>query len=96
MKGSSRHGFPIWFVLGDLDEFKRINDTFGYVAGDAVLRIFAEILRQGTRASDMCGRLGGDEFLTVITHVSTENIELNVNRYRGRFSSLSVPFLVVA
>lgn len=92
LKGSSRHGFPIWFVLADLDAFKQVNDTFGHAAGDAVLRTFAETLKQGTRASDMCGRLGGDEFLTVITHVSAENIELTANRFCAQFSSLSFPF----
>lgn len=92
LKGSSRHGFPIWMILGDLDHFKQVNDTFGHAAGDAVLRTFAETLKQGTRASDMCGRLGGDEFLMVITHVSGEKIELMVNRFREQFSSLSFPF----
>ena len=92
LEGASRHGFPIWMVLGDLDCFKQVNDTFGHTAGDAVLRTFAETLKQGTRASDMCGRLGGDEFLMVVTHVSAENIKLIVNRFREQFSSLSFPF----
>jgi two-component system, cell cycle response regulator len=92
LQSSSRHGFPIWMVLGDLDCFKRVNDSFGHAAGDAVLRTFAETLKEGTRASDMCGRLGGDEFLTVITYVSAANIELTVNRFRERFSSLSFSF----
>jgi len=92
LEGASRHGFPIWMVLGDLDCFKQVNDTFGHAAGDAVLRTFAETLKHGTRASDICGRLGGDEFLTVMTHVSAENIELTVNRFREQFASLSFPF----
>lgn len=92
LKGSSRHGFPIWVVLADLDGFKQVNDTFGHAAGDAVLRTFAETLRKQTRASDMCGRLGGDEFLMVITHVSAENIQLAVNRFREQFFRLSFPF----
>ena len=79
-------------VLGDLDCFKQVNGTFGHAAGDAVLRTFAEILEHRTRASDMCGLLGGDEFLMVITHVSAKNIELAVNRFRAQFSSLSFPF----
>jgi diguanylate cyclase (GGDEF)-like protein len=92
LEGSSRHGFPIWIVLSDLDAFKEINDTFGHAAGDAVLRAFAETLKKGTRASDMCGRLAGDEFVIVITHVSAENIELAVNRFREQFSRLWFPF----
>ena len=92
LNGSSRHGFPIWFVLGDLDEFKSINDTFGHAAGDAVLRTFADILRRGTRACDVCGRLGGDEFLIVISHGGAAGVEMAVNRLREQLSILSFPF----
>jgi diguanylate cyclase (GGDEF)-like protein len=91
-KGASRHGFPLWVVLCDLDSFKEINDTFGHEAGDTVLRTFAGNLRKLTRISDMCGRLGGDEFLIVISHVNGDNIELAINRFRELFCSLSFPF----
>jgi len=90
--GAARHGFPVWVVLADLDEFKEINDTFGHEAGDTVLRTFADILRRLTRISDMCGRLGGDEFLIVISHVSAGNIDLAINRFRELFAALSFPF----
>ena len=93
MKGASRHGFPLWVVLGDLDSFKEINDSFGHAAGDIVLRTFADTLKKGTRDSDMCGRLGGDEFLLVISHVSAENVDMAVNRFREQFSALSFPFV---
>jgi len=83
----------VWVVLADIDSFKDINDSFGHEAGDSVLRTFADTLRRGTRESDMCGRLGGDEFLLVISHVKAENIELTVNRFREQFSSLSFPFI---
>jgi diguanylate cyclase (GGDEF)-like protein len=92
LNGAARHGFPVWVVLGDLDSFKEINDTFGHEAGDTVLRTFADTLRRLTRISDMCGRLGGDEFLIVISHVSGDNIELAINRFRELFYSLSFPF----
>jgi two-component system, cell cycle response regulator len=92
LNGAARHGFPVWVVLGDLDSFKEINDSFGHEAGDTVLRTFADTLRRLTRISDMCGRLGGDEFLIVISHVSAVNIELAINRFRELFGSLSFPF----
>lgn len=92
LRGAKRHRFPIWVVLGDLDSFKEINDTFGHEAGDIVLRTFADTLRRLTRISDMCGRLGGDEFLVVISHVSATNIDVAINRFRELFASLSFPF----
>jgi diguanylate cyclase (GGDEF)-like protein len=91
LRGAARHGFPLWVVLGDIDNFKTINDTFGHDAGDIVLKTFAEVLKKNTRASDMCGRLGGDEFVLVVTHVEGGYIEDTVNRFREQFAALSFP-----
>jgi two-component system, cell cycle response regulator len=91
MRGAARHGFPLWVVLGDIDSFKTINDTFGHDAGDIVLKTFADLLKRNTRASDICGRLGGDEFLLVLTHVETEHLEGTINRFREQFAALSFP-----
>jgi len=91
LRGAARHGYSLWVVLGDIDSFKSINDTFGHDAGDIVLKTFAEVLKKSTRGSDICGRLGGDEFLLVITHVEVENVEATVNRFREQFAALSFP-----
>jgi two-component system, cell cycle response regulator len=91
LRGAARHGFPFWVVVGDIDNFKTINDTFGHDAGDIVLQTFAGVLKKNTRASDICGRLGGDEFLLVLTHVQPESVEAAVNRFRGQFAALSFP-----
>ena len=92
LRGSMRHGFPLWVVVGDIDSFKAVNDSFGHDAGDVVLQGFADVLKKNTRAADMCGRLGGDEFLLVLTYVQKDKIEKTVNRFRERFASLSFPF----
>jgi two-component system, cell cycle response regulator len=91
LRGAARHGFSLWVVVGDIDNFKRINDTFGHDAGDIVLQTFAAVLKKNTRASDICGRLGGDEFLLVITHGAVEAVEETVNRFREQFAALSFP-----
>ena len=78
LRGAARHGFPLWVTHADLDSFKGINDTFGHEAGDAVLQKFAEILKAHTRASDICGRMGGDEFLIVMTHVEPRYIQSTI------------------
>jgi diguanylate cyclase (GGDEF)-like protein len=57
-----RHQRPFAVLIADLDHFKRINDTHGHLAGDDVLRQFAELLRQESRQFDLVGRLGGEEF----------------------------------
>jgi two-component system, cell cycle response regulator len=87
LRGAARHGFSLWVVHADIDSFKDINDGYGHDAGDTVLRRFAEVLKTGTRASDICGRMGGDEFLVVLTHVQRKDIELTVNHLRKEFAS---------
>ena len=86
LRGAARHGFPYWVVLADLDSFKSINDTYGHVSGDTLLQKFAEILKTVIRSSDICGRLGGDEFLLVITHVEAGSIIKTVERFREKLA----------
>jgi len=92
LHGASRHGFPLWVIHADLDSFKQINDSYGHNAGDMVLQKFAELLRNRTRASDACGRMGGDEFLLILTHVDSEHIQPVVDRLRSQFASSDFSF----
>ena len=63
---ASRRGAPVSVLMGDLDHFKTINDSFGHAAGDAVLRETSRRLKAGVRAYDSLGRLGGEEFIAVL------------------------------
>ena len=85
LSAAARHDFDIWVVMADLDLFKKVNDTYGHDGGDTVLKSFSEILKANTRQSDMCARLGGEEFLVVITHSDKEGVETLVERIRGQF-----------
>lgn len=53
-------------ILADIDHFKRVNDTWGHDVGDAVLRAFAEMLREHVRDCDLVARLGGEEFIVLL------------------------------
>lgn len=82
LSGAVRHGFPLWVVMADLDRFKTVNDTFGHEAGDAVLREFSAILKANTRASNICGRIGGEEFVLVLAHVDRPGVQTAIERIR--------------
>jgi diguanylate cyclase (GGDEF)-like protein len=63
---SGRSGQPLIALMADLDGFKPINDRFGHMAGDAVLRQAAARMRASVRRYDAVGRYGGEEFLMVL------------------------------
>lgn len=67
-----KDGYSALFVL-DLDYFKQANDTMGHIVGDQILQESALILKTVTRNHDICGRLGGDEFLLYIEHAEDLN-----------------------
>jgi diguanylate cyclase (GGDEF)-like protein len=63
---SRRSGQPLIVLMADLDGFKQVNDQFGHIAGDSVLRQAAELMRNALRRYDAVGRYGGEEFLIVL------------------------------
>ena len=78
-----RFGRPFTVALLDCDGFKGINDRGGHLAGDEVLRRIGFALRQHTRRYDCVGRLGGDEFLLVLSEVDREDAALVAERLRA-------------
>ncbi len=69
-------------ILLDIDHFKRINDTYGHFAGDAVLRETAARLRSNIRPYDQVGRYGGEEFLVVLPNCDLEQAHQQAERMR--------------
>jgi diguanylate cyclase (GGDEF)-like protein/PAS domain S-box-containing protein len=77
-----RGGWPFGVLYMDIDDFKLVNDTFGHEAGDQVLRMVARTLDANSRYFDVVGRWGGEEFIAVIHHLTSENLEEIAERLR--------------
>jgi diguanylate cyclase (GGDEF)-like protein len=77
-----RMGRDASLLFFDLDDFKRINDTFGHAEGDRALSTFAAALRESLRESDVIGRLGGDEFVALLTDAGDDETRHALDRVR--------------
>ncbi|PII16235.1 diguanylate cyclase [Stenotrophomonas indicatrix] len=76
----------------DLDRFKPVNDTFGHLAGDAVLWAVASVLRHGVRDSDVVARLGGDEFAVILSGCSPRRAARIGGELLQTLANLSIPW----
>ncbi len=82
---------PLSVVLADLDGFKEVNDEHGHAVGDAVLRAFAEVLRDTLRESDLAGRWGGEEFLLLLPGADKEGAAQLAERVRIGLAARRIP-----
>ncbi len=77
---SERHKFSFTLCLMDVDHFKKVNDTFGHMAGDRVLAYFGKLLRKRFRVEDLRGRWGGEEFILAFKHERKDTMQKALNR----------------
>jgi len=92
------NALPMACLLLDIDHFKRINDTYGHAAGDAVLRQLAELLKRASRAEDLVFRYGGEEFAAVLPNATAraavqiaERIRSVVEKYSFLWEGQTIP-----
>jgi diguanylate cyclase (GGDEF)-like protein/PAS domain S-box-containing protein len=77
---------PVAVLMLDIDHFKRINDRYGHASGDAVLRRFAELIREELRAVDSAGRVGGEEFAILLAGTDLAGAAVFAERLRGKIA----------
>ena len=75
------HDYAVIFF--DIDHFKKVNDTYGHDAGDAVLKTFAQIILKSTRDGDIVGRYGGEEFVGVVKYRNAKDIQMYIKRIKS-------------
>jgi diguanylate cyclase (GGDEF)-like protein len=82
------------FVLAmcDLDNFKKVNDTYGHVAGDEVLKNFVKISKKILRSSDMLIRYGGEEFMFILPAIRLDKAKIILNEIKDEFASFVLDF----
>jgi diguanylate cyclase (GGDEF)-like protein len=84
---AERRAEPLSLVMADLDEFKRVNDTYGHQAGDEALKILASLARASCRSADFVGRWGGDEFLFILPGTDLAGARHVAERFRAGVES---------
>ena len=79
------HPFTIAYI--DVDDFKAVNDRFGHKIGDMVLRIVAKTIQENTRTADVVARIGGDEFVIVLSETDSPHAEIAIQRIRQHLAN---------
>jgi diguanylate cyclase (GGDEF)-like protein len=82
-------GRPVTVMIFDIDHFKSINDRFGHPAGDEVLKVFASVITNSLRISDLSGRIGGEEFAAMVP-CSTDEAVHAAERIREAFQTCGI------
>jgi two-component system, cell cycle response regulator len=87
MDRARRYALSVALMMIDLDHFKRINDTYGHLVGDEVLREVAKTLQREARTVDVVARYGGEEFCVILPETSVEGALAFGERVRDRIAS---------
>jgi len=91
MRRSSRSRFPVGLLIYDIDDFKRVNDTYGHLVGDQVLQGVASISRETCRQEDVICRIGGEEFAVILPGGNLEDSTALGERIREGIATVSFP-----
>lgn len=89
---AGRERRPVALLMVDIDWFKRVNDTYGHLAGDAVLAAVAQCLQGGLRGQDFIGRDGGEEFLALLPGTDANGARMAAEHLRNRVEHLAMPW----
>ncbi len=85
-----RHGTEFGVLIMDIDHFKKVNDTYGHVAGDKIIKLVADTVRQAIRTDDIAARFGGEEFVVLLTACEYEFVMEVAERIRTKIEKYKI------
>ncbi len=91
IKRSNRYGYPMSFMMIDVDNFKSYNDAFGHIPGDKVLQMVADCFRETLRSADIAARYGGEEFSILLPQTTLIEAETIAERLREHIEATEFP-----
>jgi two-component system, cell cycle response regulator len=86
-----RHSQPFSFIMADIDHFKKVNDTFGHLVGDQLLKEIAKVFAGQCRKIDLPARFGGEEFAIIVSDATAENTLNLAERCRKEIEKIAIP-----
>lgn len=85
---AKRHGYALSVVIVDIDHFKNVNDTFGHLTGDMILKAVAKVLEGNARKEDVAARFGGEEFVIVLDSCTSHDALVKAEKLRSQIEAL--------
>jgi diguanylate cyclase (GGDEF)-like protein len=86
---ANRHQHPLCLLVLDIDYFKKVNDSYGHLVGDAVLKKVAKLLKNFSRSEDIVARIGGEEFVILLDHCDGQKGQEKAQKIRKETQSLN-------
>jgi diguanylate cyclase (GGDEF)-like protein len=93
LERSRRMNSHFSLVISDIDDFKIVNDSYGHLAGDTVLKVLARTITETVRNLDVVGRYGGDEFMLILPDADKETALSIISRLRENVENMDIPVL---
>jgi diguanylate cyclase (GGDEF)-like protein/PAS domain S-box-containing protein len=92
----TQRNFPIAIIISDINGLKLINDAYGHQMGDTILKSYAEILKTECRHDEIVSRIGGDEFVILLSHTNRENVEGIISRLNDAIASVHTDHTILS
>lgn len=83
-----RHGEALSVIIVDVDHFKNVNDTFGHLMGDLILKAMAKVMQEGARKEDIAARFGGEEFIVILDNCTASDALVKAENLRSQIEAL--------